>query len=86
MVKHTFSLRDIMYLHVAGEANLQSIVIRINRSDNQQFVATGINFYVRAFFTDSVGWTVTAAVCCDGDNILKIPPNYRVTDFELRSG
>ena len=65
-----------MYLHVAGEANLQSIVIRINRSDNQQFVATSIDFYVRAFFTDLVGWTVTAAVCRDGDDILKIPPNY----------
>ena len=86
MGKHTFLSRDIMYLRVAEEANLRSIVIRINRSDNQQFVATGIDFYVRAFFTDSVGWTVTAAVCCDGDDILKIPPNYCVTDFELRSG
>ncbi len=46
MVKHTFLLRDIMYLRVAEEANLRSIIIRINRSDNQQFVATGIDFYV----------------------------------------
>ena len=63
MVNHTFSSRDIMYLRVAEEANLRSIVIRVNRSDNQQFVATGIDFYVRAIFTDSVGWTVTTAVC-----------------------
>ena len=49
-------------------------------------MATGIDFYVRAFFTDLVGWTVTAAVCHEDDDILKIPPNYCVTDLELRSG
>ncbi len=29
---------------------------------------------------------MTAAVCHDGDDILKIPPIYRVTDLEWRSG
>ena len=86
MASHTFTSRDILYLCVAEEANLRSIVIKINRSDNQQFVVTGIDFYVRAIFTDRVGWTVTAAVCRDGDDILKIPPNFRVTAPELRSG
>ena len=63
MAGHSFSSRDIMYLRVTEEANLRSIVIKINRSDNQQFVATGIDFYIQAIFTDRVGWTVTTAVC-----------------------
>jgi hypothetical protein len=87
MANHTFSSRDIVYLRVAEEANLRSIVIKINRSDNQQFVASGIDFYVRALFTDGVGWLVTTAVCRDGDDILKIPPSHCVTiPLELQSG
>ena len=66
MAGHSFASRDIMYLCVAEEANIRAIVIKINRSDNQQFVATGIGFYVRATFTDGLGWTVTAAVCREG--------------------
>ncbi len=83
MAGHSFSSRDIMYLRVAEEANLQAIVIKINRNDDQQFVATGIDFYVRATFTDRLGWTVNATVCCEGGDVLKIPPNYCVAEAEL---
>ena len=83
MAGHSFSSRDIMYLRVAEEANLRAIVIKINRSNDQHFVATGIDFYVRATFTDRLGWTVHAAVCREGGDVLKIPPKYRVAEAEL---
>jgi hypothetical protein len=80
---HTFYSRDILYLRVAEEANHRGIVIRVNRSDDQLFVATGIDFYVRATFTDKTGWVVSTAVCREGGDVLKIPPQYRVTEPEL---
>jgi hypothetical protein len=86
MVNHTFSSRDIVYLRVAEEANLRSIVIKVNRSDNQQFVATGIDFYVRAFFTERDGWTVHAAVCRDDDDITSIPESFCVTALDVKTG
>jgi hypothetical protein len=84
-VGHTFSSRDILYLRVAEEANHRGIVIRVNRSDDQQFVASGIEFYVRATFADKCGWVVTAAVCREGGDILKIPPQYRVTEVDAKN-
>ena len=80
---HSFSSQDIVYLRVAEEANHRGIVIKINRSDDQQFVASGIDFYVRATFMDKSGWVVNTAMCREGGNVLKIPPNYCVTEVEL---
>ena len=38
----------------------------------------GINFYVHATVYEHVGWCIHAAVCREGDDILKIPPRDRV--------
>ena len=83
---HTFSSKDILHIRVAEEANLRGIVLRINRSDDFNFVATGIDFYVRASFTESTGWTVNCAVCREGADILKIPPSFKVMEAEIREG
>ena len=32
---------------------------------------------------DRLGWTVHAAVCREGGDVLKIPPKYRVAEAEL---
>ena len=80
---HTFSSRDILYLRVAEKENHRGIIIKVNRSDDQQFVASRIDFYVRATFADKSGWVVSTAMCREGGNVLKIPPQYCVTEAEL---
>ena len=76
LVGHSFSTKDILHLHVAEEANLQGIAMNICRSNDQNFTASGVDFYVRASFTEMVGWTVHSAVCREGDDVLQIPPKF----------
>ncbi len=54
LVGHSFSTKDILHLHVAEEANLQGIVMKVCHSDDQNFTASGVNFYVRASFVKKV--------------------------------
>ncbi len=76
LVGHSFSTKDILHLRVAEEANLQGIVMKVCRSNDQNFTASGVNFYVRATFTKMVGWTVHLAKCREGDDVLQIPPKF----------
>ena len=78
LVNHTFSSKDILHLRIAEEANLRGIVIRVTRSDDQNFHVIGVDFYVRASFTQKDGWKVLSAVCREGGDLLTIPPTSRV--------
>ncbi len=65
-------------LRISKEENLRGITTRANRSDLMSLIIVGINFYVNASFYEHSGWVVHTAVCCEGDDILQIPPKDRI--------
>jgi hypothetical protein len=85
LVGHSFSTKDILHLRVAEEAILQGIVMKVVRSNDQNFTASGVNFYVWASFTERVGWTVHSAMCWEGGDLLQIPPKFRVDPSDTGS-
>ncbi len=58
--------------------NLRGISTRAHRSDLINLIVVGINFYFNASFFEHSGWVVHTAVCWEGDNVLQIPPKYRI--------
>ncbi len=85
LVGHSFSTKDILHLRVAEEAILQGIVMKVGRSNDWNFTASGVDFYVRVSFTERVGWTVHSAVFREGGDLLKIPPKFRVDPSDTGS-
>ena len=75
---HTFEHKSILSLRIAKEANLRCIKMKSPRVDDLNLIATGVNFYVYATNVVNVGWKVHQAICREGDDVLKIPPKYRV--------
>ncbi len=67
---HTFLSKYILPLWVAEEANLQGIVTQIDPSDDQHFTVVGHDFYVRARFTELIGWCTHSVVCWEGGDVL----------------
>jgi hypothetical protein len=74
----TFKNKDVLQLRISKEANLRGISTRAHRSDLMNLIVVGIDFYVNASFFEHSGWVVLAAVCREGDNVLQIPPKYRI--------
>ena len=52
--------------------------MKVERSDDTNFIVVGINFYVSGTFSENAGWTAHIVVCHDGDDLLKIPPKERI--------
>ena len=54
---HTFVTKDILNLHIAEaeEANLRCIKMKVERTDNTNFIIVGINFYVSGTFSENSG-------------------------------
>ncbi len=52
--------------------------MRAHRSDLMNLFVVGINFYVNALFFEHSGGVVHTAVCREGDDVLQIPPKYRM--------
>jgi hypothetical protein len=52
--------------------------MKVERSDDTNFIVVGINFYVSGTFSENAGWTAHIVVCCNGDDVLKIPPKERI--------
>jgi hypothetical protein len=75
---HTFPAKDILHLRIAEEAMHRGIVTKVVRSDVTNFVVIGADFYVRASFTSTDGWTANCVVCREGGDLLQIPPNDRL--------
>jgi hypothetical protein len=75
---HTFVTKDILKLRIAEEANLRCIIMKVERSDDTNFIALGINFYVSGKFSENAGWTAHIVVCRNGDDLLKIPPKEKI--------
>ena len=56
----------------------RGIVFKVVRSDVTNFLVIGADFYVRASFTSTDGWTANCVVCREGGDLLQIPPNDRL--------
>jgi hypothetical protein len=73
-----FKNKEVLQLCISKEANLRGITTRANRSDLMSLIVVGINFYVNALFYEHSGWVVHTAICCEGDDVLQIPPKDRI--------
>jgi hypothetical protein len=74
----TFKNKEVLQIRISEEANLRGISTRAHRSDVMNLIMIGINFYVNALFFEHSGWAVHTAVCWEFDDVLQIPPKYRV--------
>ena len=74
---HTFQLKDTLQIRIAEEANLRLIKVKTIRSDSNNIIIAGLNFYVCATYSVQYGWHVTKACCIEGDNLSNIPQNHR---------
>ncbi len=52
---HTFVTKDILNLCIAEEANHRCIKMKVERSDDTNFIIVGINFYVSGTFSENSG-------------------------------
>ena len=75
---HTFQLKKMLQIRIAEEANLRLIKVKTIRSDSNNLIVAGRNFYVCATYSVQCGWQVSKACCREGDNFSIIPQNHRV--------
>jgi hypothetical protein len=75
---HTFQLKKMLQICIAEEANLRLIKVKTIRSNSNNLIVAGRNFYVCATYSVLYGWQVTKACCREGDNFSIIPQNHRV--------
>jgi hypothetical protein len=74
---HPFQLKEMLQLWIAEEANLRQIKVKTIRSDHNNLIITGSNFYLHTTHSAQSGWVVRAACCREGGDTSTIPPNLR---------
>ncbi len=74
---HTFPLKEMLQIRISVEANLRVIKVKTIRSDSNNLIIAGWNFYVYATYSVQYGWHFTKACCREGDNLSVIPQNHR---------
>jgi hypothetical protein len=74
---HTFQLKEMLQICIAEGANLRLIKIKTLRSDSNNLIVAGMNFYMCATYSVQSGWQVSKACCREGDNFSIIPQNHR---------
>jgi hypothetical protein len=78
---HSFQLKETLQIRIAEEANLCLIKVKTIRSNFNNLIVAGRNFYMCATYFVLYGWQVTKACCSrEGDNFSIIPPNHRVIE------
>jgi hypothetical protein len=77
---HTFQLKETLQICIAEEANLHLIKVKTIRSNFNNLIVAGRNFYVCATYSAQYGWQVSKACCRVGDNFSIIPQNHRVIE------
>jgi hypothetical protein len=75
--EHTFQLKEMLKLCIAEEVNLHQIKVKTIRSNHNNIIVDGSNFYVYATYSVQLGWMVRNACCREGDDTSVIPPNHR---------
>ncbi len=76
----TFQHKETLQIHIAEEANLRNIKVKIVRSSHITYIVRGYNFYIAAGYQMQTGWLVHVACCREGDDVLRIPPNSHYVD------
>ncbi len=76
--RHTFQLKEMLQLSIAEEANLLFIKVKTIRSDSNNLIVAGSNFYMCATYSVQCGWQVSKACYREGDNFSIISQNHRV--------
>jgi hypothetical protein len=76
----TFQHKETLQIRIAKEANLRNIKVKIVWSSHIMYIVGGYNFYVAAGYQMQTGWLVRVACCCEGDDMLRIPPNSHYFD------
>ncbi len=72
VVGDTFQFKETLSMRIAEEANIRGVEISIVRSDKFQLLVVGVEFYVKASFSERKGWVVTTAIVCEGDRMMPI--------------
>jgi hypothetical protein len=74
---HTFQLKETLQICIAEEVNLCVLKVKTIRSDSNNLIITGLNFYMCATYSVQYGWLVRNACCREGDNTSVIPQIHR---------
>jgi hypothetical protein len=77
---HSFQLKETLQICIAEEANLCLIKVKTIRSDSNNLIVAGRNFYLCATYSVQYGWQVSKACCREGDDFSIIPHNHRVIE------
>ncbi len=77
---HTFQLKEMLQIRIAEEANLRLIKVKTIRSNSNNLIIAGRNFYVCATYFVLYGWQVSKACCREGGDFSIIPKNHRVNE------
>jgi hypothetical protein len=67
----------MLRIHIAEEANFHVIKVKTIRSNSNNLILAGWNFYMCTTYSVQYGWHVTKACCREGDDLSVIPPNHR---------
>ncbi len=70
-------MKETLQICIAEEANLHVIKVKTIRSNSNNLILAGWNFYVCAAYSVQYSWHVTKACCREGDNVSIIQPNHR---------
>jgi hypothetical protein len=65
---HTFQLKETLQICIAKEVNLRLIKVKTIRSDSNNLIVAGRNFYMCATYSVQCGWQVSKACCREGDD------------------
>jgi hypothetical protein len=74
---HTFQLKETLQLYIAEEVTLRQLKVKTIRSNHDNIIVAGSNFYVYVTNFVQSGWMVRHTCCREGDNTSVIPPNHR---------
>ncbi len=77
---HTFQLKKTLQIRIAEEANLCLIKVKTIRSNSNNLIIAGRNFYMCATYSVLYGSQVTKACCREGDDFSIIPQNHMVIE------
>jgi hypothetical protein len=67
----------MLQLRIAEEANFHQLKVKTIRSNHNNIIVAGSNFYMYATYSVHSGWMVRHACCIEGNNTSVIPPNHK---------
>jgi hypothetical protein len=75
-----FRHKETLQICIAEEVNRRNIKVKIVQSSHVTYIVGGYNFYVATGYQMQTGWLIRVACCCEGDEVLRIPPNSHYFD------